>query len=178
MTRTIDSLVLELEQRVNTLEDESNGRDIRGDRKMGVYGIRDIRKLQVKRQSEYKVRAKTWLLGDNSWNFRDQPSEAKYNDLQTNVDLSEQLFHSPIFLELCNRSSGRSYRVPVFDGTIYDVFSTIHDFYRLYEATPVADEEDMNDLDIEEGLYTMNDGIWFEGLTSISPEVWSVEFGS
>jgi len=69
--------------------------------------------------------------------------------------------------------------VPVFGGTVYDVLSVIHQFYRMYEATHV-DEEDRGEMDVDDEYwtYSMGDGVSFEGLSYASPSVWWVNLGS
>lgn len=104
------------------------------------------------------------LMQDISWNIREEPSEALElgdDDKRAKADLTEKLFDNPIFLELGSRYAERSYRVPVFGGSVHDVLSAVHTFYKLYEKT-----------------HSMGDGVWFEGLTCIEPGVWSVLLGS
>lgn len=137
-----------------------------------LYGIEDVKKFQVKREPEA---SKKRLLQDISWNIRDDPSEAQRfeygeNGVLPKVNLSQQLFHGPILLELYSRYSERTYRVPVFGGTIGDILSVIHKFYQMYE------DEDGEDEDEE--TYNMGDGIWFESLDYSSPEVWYLCLGS
>jgi hypothetical protein len=71
----------------------------------------------------------------------------------------------------------------VSGGTIYDVYSVIHNFYQVYKATNYdmndPDESAEMDMDRETGTYSMGDGIWFEGLTCVHPpQVWMLTLGS
>jgi len=110
-----------------------------------------------------------FLLENVSWNIRNEPSAAielvrdekgKLKD-GPKVNLSKELFHSPISLVLQSRYGDESYQEPVFGGKIYNVFTVIHKFYQNYEVT-----------------HDMGDGIWFEGLRYVSPTVWLLILGS
>jgi hypothetical protein len=105
------------------------------------------------------------------------PTEAKDDTNRNKVDLSETLFHGPIFLVLNCCCGSRSYLVPVFGGTINNVFSTIHKFYRIYKATYI-EEGDRGIIDGEDLIFSMGDETWFEGLLFESSGIWSPILGS
>ena len=163
-----------------------NNLSTRADGDNGLYGIHDIKIFQFEdpRHSEPDEKC---ILKNVSWNIRDEPSEAEdwadwakdKSRPQPKMNLSEKLFDGPIFLGLGSLYSDRSYLVPVFNGTIYDVLSVIYEFYRMYEATHV-DEEERGEMDVndEDWTYSMSDRVWFEGLNYASPGVWWVILGS
>lgn len=143
------------------LEGILNSQSARGDSKEGLHGIRYIEEFQVKLGRNLEVNEKH-LLENVSWNIQDEPSEAQkfVEGAQPKVNLSEKLFHGPIFLELESRYGKRHYQVPVFGGTTYDVFAVIYKFYQMYEAKHKMGR------------------MWFEGLKYVSSGVWYLKLGS
>jgi hypothetical protein len=129
----------------------------------GLYGIDDLNKFR--QTNEHEPESQECRLANVSWIIRDDPSEAEdsyefgENGKLAKLDLSEKVFDGPVFLDLGGKT--RTYRVPVFGGTIYDVLSVIFEFYKMYEET-----------------HYMGDHVFFEGLHYISPSIWGLSLGS
>jgi hypothetical protein len=112
--------------------------------------------------SDGRVEGDTPLLNTIVWNIRQEPRKAENED-SSGVDLSALLFDAPTTIELYDRYGNDKYHVPMFSGTIGDVFAAIHGFYEMYECE-------------EEGR--MGDGIFFEGLSRGTQGVTVLYLGS
>jgi hypothetical protein len=133
MTRTKKDRLLQVELKLKRLEKlirESGS----GDNVNRLHGIHDIRFFQFKDLPAPTLNGKT-MLENISWNIRDEPSEAEdqadcadKSGALPKVNLSKRIFDSLVSLRLESRYDDRSYLVPVFGGTIYDVLSVIHHF--------------------------------------------------
>lgn len=158
---------------IKSFNTKRNSQDYYRDSDKKLYGIQNIGKFQVENEHEHETLEKE-LLGNIYWNIQKDPREA------ANVDLSKKLFHSPIFLQLHSRYYDRSYRVPVFDRTVYNVLAVIHKFYRMYEVTNITDEGELVEIDVdkERETYSMGEDIWFAGLVFVSPGIWKVHLDS
>lgn len=147
-----------------------------------LYGVRDIRIFEVEKDENGEEvqddNDKRDRLVDISWHIRWKPGAATvYTCADSDsgsdrpIDLSERVFHGPIFLDLDTRYGGRTFRVPVLGGTISDILSIIHEFYKLYEATDAEDGAEGEDGD---GKYSMFGEDYFVGLRFVSPGIWQV----